>query len=491
MNVKELFILSIFIISSLVLAFYRFDFPLADWHSWRQVDTSSVSREFLANGFDILHPTYHDLSNVPSGQDNPKGYRFVEFPIFNVLQAGFYSIFKVFSLEQWGRIVSIFASILSTVFLYLIVRRHANGIVALGTAFFFSFLPFNVFYSRTVLPDPSMVAATLAGIYFFDLWISSYVILKSKTEESVRSFTVFRMTLFFVLSVLFTAAAFLLKPYALFFVLPIVYLAFIRFGYKMVLKWQLWVFAILTLAPLVWWRMWMMQFPEGIPVSNWLFNEGNIRFKGSFFYWIFADRIGRLILGYFGIGILVCGFIGKIPKKDYGFFLSFIASSLVYLFVMARGNVQHDYYQILIIPSLCIFLGLGVWFLTQASTHIVRPASFAVLFVCTAFCLGFGWYFVRDYYNINNPSLTVAGEAVDALTPKNAKVIALYDGDTTFLYQTKRKGWASFQDSLPILIDKGADYLVLINPTQKDLDGFGKEYPIVGATSEYLLIKLH
>ena len=85
----------------------------------------------------------------------------------------------------------------------------------------------------------------------------------------------------------------------------------------------------------------------------------------------------------------------------------------------------------------------------------------------------FGWYCVRDYYNIDNPSIIVAGQAVDKLTPKNAKVIANYNGDTTFLYQTKRNGWASFEKALPQMIQMGADYLVIANPTAADF-GFRK-----------------
>ena len=57
--------------------------PLADWHSWRQVDTASVAREYVKHGIDFLHPTYHDLSSIPSGKENPAGYRMVEFPLIN------------------------------------------------------------------------------------------------------------------------------------------------------------------------------------------------------------------------------------------------------------------------------------------------------------------------------------------------------------------------------------------------------------------------
>ena len=458
----------------LVLGFlfrlHRFDNPIADWHSWRQADTSAVSRNFLSNGFNLLHPKFDDLSNVASGLDNPNGYRFVEFPIYNLAQAGFFKLFGIFTLEEWGRLVSIFASTLSTLFIFLIIKKY-NQLAGLIAASFFAFLPFSIYYGRAILPDESMVAASLGGIYFFQQWLS------------VRQFKIF----YYLLSFLFTTVAFLLKPYALFFTLPMIFSVFSEFGLSAFKKWEIW-FYFITLFPLLLWRLWMQNFPEGIPASNWLFNAGGIRFKGSFFYWIFADRVSRLILGYWGIGILACGFLQKFRKKEFLFFLSFIISSLLYLFTMAGGNVQHDYYQILIVPSIAIFLGLGGSFLLS-NVGINKIAGRAVFVVFSIFAILFSWYFVRDYFNINNPSIIVAGQAVDKLTPKDAKVIANYNGDTSFLYQTKRKGWASFEKSLPDMTKLGAQYLALVNPKKEDF-GIGKEYRIVSFSKDYILFDL-
>src|SRR5438876_9156972 len=102
----HLILLIIIILGAITTRLYKFDNPIADWHAWRQADTAAVSQNFIKNGFDILHPTYNDISNIQSGKDNPNGYRFVEFPIYNVSQAGFYKIFGNLTLVQWGRIVS-------------------------------------------------------------------------------------------------------------------------------------------------------------------------------------------------------------------------------------------------------------------------------------------------------------------------------------------------------------------------------------------------
>src|SRR5437868_9737445 len=98
---KTTLFLIVLLFFGFLVRLYRFDNPIADWHAWRQADTSAVSRNFVKNGFDVLHPRFDDLSNVPSGLDNPNGYRFVEFPIYNVMQAGAFRLFPVITLEEW------------------------------------------------------------------------------------------------------------------------------------------------------------------------------------------------------------------------------------------------------------------------------------------------------------------------------------------------------------------------------------------------------
>lgn len=475
MKYREFIVLVCIMLLSFVVRLYRINNPVADWHSWRQADTSAVSRNFIRHGFDLLHPTYDDISNVQTGVDNPKGYRFVEFPVFNLFQAGFFKLTGLWTLEIWGRLITIGSSCLTVLFIFLLGRKYANLRVGIAASLFFALDPYSIYYGRTILPDPSMSMAALSSVYFF----ARYLDEKKENHSSLISA---------LLAVVSMAVSLLLKPFAIFFFLPILWIIGDRYRLKGFLQWNFWVIGIASLLPLIFWRVWMMQYPEGIPSNLWLLNGGNIRFTGSYFYWIFARRISELLLGWWGIGIVLMGVLHT-KLRGYGFFLSFVIATLLYVTIVARGNVQHDYYQIPIVPTLAFMFGLGVDFMLHSAKYTNKYASYAVLGISSIFLCVFGWYQVRDFFNINNPSIMIAGAAVDQLTPQDAKVIAPLDGDTSFLYQTKRKGWPSFEHSLAEMVKLGADYLVLVNPKPED-QGIGKEYKIVANTKEYILFDL-
>ena len=492
---KEILVLFIILILGFLVRLYHFSAPIADWHAWRQVDTSSVSKFFAKDGFDVLHPRFNDLSNVPSGvHENPQGYRFVEFPIYNIFQASLFKFIGKLTIEEWGRLVTIFSSLLSSVFLYLIVKKHLNGFAGLLSAFFFTFIPFNIYFGRAVLPDSSTVTAFLGAIYFFDKWFEREKFSPASASEAGRAIFNFPFGLAqggqFSIALVFTIVSILLKPFAIFFLLPMVYLVYEKYEFGFLKNKKLWVFATLSILPFVLWRIWMLAYPGGIPQSGWLLNGNNIRFKGAFFHWIFAERLSNLILGYWGLPLLITGLLLKLPKKNYLFFLSFLISSILYVTIIATGNVMHDYYQILIMPSIAIYLALGASFLWENKTNIYRPVSIIILFVSIVFMLSFGWFNVRAFYYIDHPELIRLGAQIDKLIPKNAKVIVPTDGDTTALYFMQRRGWSSFEKPLPELIKMGADYLVFINPKKEDF-GVGKKYKIISYSPDYILFDLH
>src|SRR3989338_11713525 len=118
MKKKDLLILLVITIIAIVFRLYKIDTPLADLHSWRQADTAAVARNFARDRFDLLHPRYDDLSGRESGQENPQGYRMVEFPFYNAIFALIYKLSPVLPIEVYGRLTSVIFSLLIIAVIY-------------------------------------------------------------------------------------------------------------------------------------------------------------------------------------------------------------------------------------------------------------------------------------------------------------------------------------------------------------------------------------
>lgn len=474
---KKIFvpILAVILALAFLVRLYGINNPVADWHSWRQSDTAAVARNFFKFGFNPLLPRYDDLSNIQSGLDNPNGWRMVEFPIYQLIGAGAYKFVPALTLEEWLRITTIVASVLTSLLLGLIVAEFSGLLTGLAAAAIFAFLPYSIYYGRTILPDPFTIFWSVLSIFLF---------LKTRGKTGLRKW------LFLVLSGVTAAVAILVKPVAVFILIPEVYLWFKEF--KLKISWVIGglIFGAIAFVPVILWRWWESHFPEGIAVYSWLFNAGNIRFKGAWFYWLFWQRLADLILGSWGIILFALGLVIPASKKEGWFFRWWIIGALAYLSVIARGNVQHDYYQIIIIPAASIYVAKGLVFLLTDKT-IDRLAGWALAAVSVIFMLAFSWYTVRTYYWINRPEIVEAGRAADKLLPKDAKVIAPYNGDTTFLYQTNRQGWPIGFD-IDNKIAMGAGYYVTVSPTDNDTETkeLAAKYTVLIRNDKFAIIDL-
>ena len=391
--VAEFVIVSILLVLTLFPRLYRITYPLTDWHSWRQADTASVTREFVKHGIDLLHPTFQDLSNIQSNMENPQGYRMVEFPLLN---AGTALLISTFHLEKneviVGRSVSIFFSLITALCIYVIGRNLTNKRVGVLATLLFAFLPYSVYYGRTILPDVPMLSFAMVAFVFHMVW------LRSKNHGWI----------WYLFSLVSFAVALLLKPFVLVFALVFAALAVQEKGKKALVLPGMYLFPLLALAPFVLWRQWMTQYPAGIPGSSWLFNETDLRFTGAFWHWLFEVRVSSLILG---IGLIVPCVMGLVRKgKDWLVYTAWAIAMFTYLSIVAGGNIRHDYYQIMLIPFLVLTVARGMDTLLRLPSTFVHPLAVkASLVLLTAFSIFVSWYVVRGYFNVNKWELRVAG----------------------------------------------------------------------------------
>ncbi|MBI2600231.1 glycosyltransferase family 39 protein, partial [Candidatus Daviesbacteria bacterium] len=290
---NQYFLLGVILIIAFLVRAYKIDSPIADWHSWRQADTAAVTRNFIKEGLNPFYPKFDDMSGISEHPiPNPNRFRFVEFPIYNIATLPLYLFFGI--ADKYPRLVSVLFSLGSIIFLYLICKRYSGAGTSLLIALFYSLLPFNIFFSRTTLPEPTFLFFALGMMYFVDKWI----------WEGRLAWG--------ILGVIFTAMAFLAKPWAIFFTPPLIYSLIVRFGIRRIPK-KFFFFAVFSLLPFIFWRLWILQQPEGIPASSWLLNSDNIRFRPAFWWWLVSERLGREILGATGLVLFIIGLVVK-PK---------------------------------------------------------------------------------------------------------------------------------------------------------------------------------
>jgi len=467
----EYIILSLILLLAFIVRLYKINNPIADWHSWRQADTASVSRTFFRDGINLLYPRYHDISSIQTGTYNPNGYRFVEFPVYNAIHVLLASGFPRISLEVWGRLVSIFSAVSSSFLLFLIGRRFMGTWGGVLASFFYAFLPFNIYFTRVILPDPLAISFALFATWLFVKFLDS-------KENNLLLFS----------AAISFAVGMLIKPFVFFYSIPIAYLAVKKYGFKGILNNISFLLAIvIALVPFFLWRVWMNQFPQGIPLFKWAFNGDGIRFKPSFWRWIFGERLGRLILGGWGLIPFAFGLLRK--TKEFIFNHFFLLGMFLYVVVFATASVRHDYYQTMVIPAVSLTLAAGSLYMWEAKGYNKFSMRGLLVFSILIMFLT-GAEQIKEFYKINHPEIIAAGKAVDKIVSKEALVIAPYNGDTAFLYQTNRWGWPFMSRSLNELINKGASVFVSVNLNDSETINIMQEYEVIERTETYVIIDL-
>ncbi len=458
------------LVLALFLRLYRVNQTVLDWHSFRQADTASVTREYVKNGIDVLRPRYHDLSNIQSGQDNLEGYRMVEFPIIQASLALLLKAAPWVDLVTLSRLAAITASLGTVAAIYYLGLLWSGKKVGAFAALTFAVLPYSVFYSRAVLPEPFMLAASTGALVFWNYWLA-----KHRWQYYWLAFGLF-------------ALALLLKPFVAFLLPVFIASATIRSIWRRPFDVLAFFFFSLTVVPLLFWRWWIMQFPSGIPAADWLLNGNGIRLRPAWFRWLGYERLTKMILGFIGPIFFLFSLI-RTKFSERILYASWWLGVLAYLIVVASGNVQHDYYQNLLLPIICLTVARGMVMLAWLLKHKlkIKQPWFAVTSLYLMMLILAG-YQVKGFYQMNHSEYVKAGQVVDQQTPSDALVIAPAFGDTQFLFQTNRRGWPiGFEIDKKISL--GAQYYITTSYDDEARE-LEKKYFTIVKTQDYLLLDL-
>lgn len=473
-------ILGCVLIAGLILRLYQINAPLSDAYSWRQADTAAVARNFVKDGFNLMQPHYDDLSSIQSGLDNPQGFRFVEAPIYNAIFAVIYKVLPILPIEVYGRITTVVFSLIIIVILYYLLLREVNRTASFFGSLTYAILPAFVFFSRVVLPETAAVLFAFLAILFLYWWHPQ------KKEASFFNLTI---------SLICFAISMLIKPTAVFYGLALIYLFVARYKFEVLKKFDFYIYFFLATLPLILWRLYIQKYPEGIPSSDWLIGmvntyEGqkNIFFKPAFFRWVFYERINLMIFGGFLTPFFVVGVLSKLKKP---FLHVILICGFIYLFVFQGGNVQHEYYQTILLPPLALFVGIGVSLFLEDKKKFIHPL-FIYPLIIFSFILSFSfsyYYKVKDFYTYP-ADLNQMAKIIDTFTKPDDKIITDRLGDTTLLYLANRKGAPMLYHTIEQLKAEGYAYYMTDKKEIISQLKIQKKYPILFENSQFSFYKL-
>lgn len=455
---------------SFTLRLYKLDNPVADWHSFRQADTAAVARNFVKGNFNILYPQSDSYTILNEKRlPNPNRYFINEFPLYNSIVAIVYKNFGINT--NYARLISVVFASLGTFFLYLLTRKLFDTKVSALATLFYAILPYNIYYGRVIMPEPAFICFSIISFYCLLLFVEKPNLLRGLGFSLVF------------------ATAMLVKPYAIFLFIPFTYWVYANHGLGSFKKFVFYLFPVLALAPIVLWRYHIYLHPEASFASNWLLNQGDIRFSGAFFRWLIFERLNKLIFATGGFVLLFFGFVSSVHSKKGWLIITWLLSVLIYYTVFAMGNVTHDYYQLPIMPVGAILVSLGFFALIENGKNFFQKfilSGVAVSLIVLS--LAFGWFEVRGFYQVNDPAIVEAGKRIDEITPFDAKIIAPYQTSPSFLYQTNRYGWTIGSD-IDNKIAEGATYYVSTSYDDEARD-LEKKYTLIEKNSKFIIIKL-
>jgi 4-amino-4-deoxy-L-arabinose transferase-like glycosyltransferase len=427
------------------------DPPLEMAHSWRQSFTAMVTRNYVENGMDWLHPRI-DMAGEKSGIVG------AEFPLFNYLSM---LLSRCFGYQHWyGRLVNLTVVLWGAYHFYqLLLNRFSKRVAFYSVVVLLSSSWFT--FSRKIMPDTFSVSLVLVGMrYGFEYW------------RTGRWFHWLWAVVFIALGVLSKIPAMSLLAVA--GILLLVKTDNKRRVAGVILG------SVIAVVPSIWWYFsWVphlnatygyhLYFPKGL-LEGWHEIKPLWRLLLEKFYFTSYYSFLALLMGVLGLWAIICR---KLKLEA----MALATITLVFgVFILKTGAVfpQHTYYSIPFIPVMALLAGLGLDFLSMRY-HAVKGFGFqkntvghALLFLLLFEAISNQ---IHDHFIKPSEQYKLSLETeIAAVIPMDAKVVLVSSASPQELFLLHRKGWTIFPEqllghnSVENYRKLGAAYVVLNKP---------------------------
>jgi hypothetical protein len=419
-----------------------------------------------------------------------RGWHLVEFPVSAILSGGVWRVLGG-SLEVWGRLTALVFSVASVGLLWMLVRRWHGPAAGWGAAVALALAPVSVIYGQSFMLESSVVFFTLATLASVDRWLSG------------------RRTAWLIVGAACLALLLLTKIYMLVILLPLVGLVWRGRGADQgrltPRDWLAPLFAAgFALLPAAVW------YADAYRVSADPQTSERIYFsikrsaadhamphpilRQPDFYRGLIDDLSGVALTPLGLTLAVLG----VARPAWRRHLPWLLAMAVLIAVLPLKFHEMNYYWLVVLPPLCILVGLG-W---STIVERVRPSGAwmaVVVLLAVVFSLR---YAAKGAFGTpaEDRSVVEAAEAARRLTTADESIVTMHGSTIDLLYYCDRTGWAvpadrpGLKEMLADCRRQGARFLVVAGLDQVDAAGPNRTFlaslPIERAGDDFRILRL-
>lgn len=394
--------------------------PLLDYHFHRQVNTAAIARDYWRESRPLLKPRIDW-----AGPDDRLAA--TELPVEMWLHGKLWPLFGLG--ETWGRLLSVLASALTALMLFLLLEREFDAESGFYGAALFCVIPVEVYFGRTVQPEAAALLGFVSSLYFWD-----------------RSLGPGRPTGAWLAAVAAASLSIGLKlPYA-HMVVPLAGLAWRRLGKAAWTDARLWAAGLAAAAPVA---AWFLYASRGVYVVPTHVDE----FRTLFFYdrtlyhlkFLVLSRLPELMATYGGLVFLFYGGREVLVRRRDAFWLSWIAGSFVHLLALGRYGHVHEYTCLPLAAGVAGLMGEGVRLLVDRARSLPAPARGRLAALVAFLALSVPVHSalrIRHWYRQGFECYARAGEAAAKVSAPGDLFFTNCMAPSVLLYYLDRRGWS-------------------------------------------------
>lgn len=427
--------------------------PCEQGDFWRQSDTESIARNFIEDRFNILYPQFYYDGAKPN-------YVQLEFQITTFIIA---LLYKAFGYHYYlARLVPIIFFMGSALYVYLMTKRYYGNPAGWFAAAAYSIMPMNIFYSRAIMPESAALFFFTGAFYYFIKWYD---------DEKLS---------FLFLSAVFTCLSISQKTPAVFIGLAMISMLIKKYRFKFLGKWELWVFAAISLLPNLLYFIWSKSIAEFAFVSNIGLLHIAPKTAKAFFnidsYRFAAVEIAAAISSGL-LAVVIIGLVDVEWEKDYPMLL-WTAAMLIEVIAIA-AVIKLRYYFIFMTPITAVLAGKTLGRLGH------RKKTVIAVFLGLSLIALWNYSGAKPYF-IEKDNILRQAEIIKRYTNKD-DLIVIGTVEPALLNQSGRSGWRANigyykeiprgpEQEISYLIEKGAKYFSPLGGYIYKDDGSYKKY---------------